>query len=391
MRLIEVKRGTNYRKMYQEGNNHSMLNKIIHIQKNDIPLDLFSMPVVLYGGGSTGRLILELMIQNDIQVAYIIDDSVNLQGTYIKQVKIISYKEFYEFSKRNRKIAVVVTTIYAKAIINVMSLLQGIQLYELYDWIFELSGDKQWLQKMVANTKSVQELKKQIDMLRGNWADKESEYVLDAIVDYINTEDLDEISKICSLEDHYLIPEVMKVMKSPIIIDAGACRGELLTTLQKKDVKFEKCYFFETNYDNFKYLESQIQKKGNTKHICINKGLWCETKKLYFFEGNDIAGGKIVQYETDQMIDVVSIDDFFSSKRCDYIKMDIEGAEYEALEGGINVIRRDRPVLAISIYHSLEDFWRIPQYLMSELNNYKYYVRQHSLIFGETVLYAIPY
>ena len=70
--------------------------------------------------------------------------------------------------------------------------------------------------------------------------------------------------------------------------------------------------------------------------------------------------------------------------------MDIEGAEYYALKGGLKVIKRDRPCLAISIYHSLEDYYRIPEMLMEELKNYAFIVRHHSFVFSETVLYCIP-
>ena len=48
------------------------------------------------------------------------------------------------------------------------------------------------------------------------------------------------------------------------------------------------------------------------------------------------------------------------------------------------------PILAISIYHSLDDFFRIPYYLMEQLDCYHYYIRHHALTFSETVLYAIP-
>lgn len=164
-----------------------------------------------------------------------------------------------------------------------------------------------------------------------------------------------------------------------------------MNTLLTNSLVYDKCYFFETDFDNYSFLVKQTQKnRGIQQHVCINKGLWSDTKNLYFAGGTDCASGRIVDYETNQVIETVSIDEYFADKKCNYIKMDIEGAEYEALVGGIHVIKRDRPILAISIYHFLEDFWRIPKYLMSQLRNYRYYVRQHALIYGETVLYGIP-
>lgn len=136
-------------------------------------------------------------------------------------------------------------------------------------------------------------------------------------------------------------------------------------------------------------LLRQSEKNGlREKQICVNKGLWSYSGKIYFESRG--AEGKIVPYWTEHEISTVSIDDYLEGRRCNYIKMDIEGAEFHALTGGINLIKRERPILAISIYHSLEDFWKIPQYLMAELENYRYYVRHHALIFCETVLYAVP-
>ena len=72
-----------------------------------------------------------------------------------------------------------------------------------------------------------------------------------------------------------------------------------------------------------------------------------------------------------------------------FIKMDIEGSEYEALKGAKNTIKMYKPRLAISVYHKLQDIWDIPK-LILELNpNYKLYFRHYSIAEDETVLYAI--
>jgi hypothetical protein len=81
--------------------------------------------------------------------------------------------------------------------------------------------------------------------------------------------------------------------------------------------------------------------------------------------------------------------DNLSTEKITYLKMDIEGGEFHALKGAEKTILRDKPKLAISIYHSHDDMIRIPEYIHDLLPEYKLYVRQHS-IFHETVLYAIP-
>mgnify|MGYP002517000463 FL=1 len=71
-----------------------------------------------------------------------------------------------------------------------------------------------------------------------------------------------------------------------------------------------------------------------------------------------------------------------------FIKMDIEGAEMEALEGAKRTIKKNRPKLAISIYHKEDDLWEIPYYVLSRYPWSKIYMRHYSLTTNETVLYA---
>ena len=70
--------------------------------------------------------------------------------------------------------------------------------------------------------------------------------------------------------------------------------------------------------------------------------------------------------------------------------MDIEGSELKALKGGEKTILSDRPQMAISIYHSMNDFVSIPLYLNNILENYTFHIGHYSYNHCETVLYAIP-
>ena len=85
------------------------------------------------------------------------------------------------------------------------------------------------------------------------------------------------------------------------------------------------------------------------------------------------------------------LDDLVTSgsiKKADFIKMDIEGAEQQALRGAEKSIRRFKPDMAITVYHSLEDFWQIPQYLVSLNLGYVFYLRHFTIHAEETVLFA---
>lgn len=77
------------------------------------------------------------------------------------------------------------------------------------------------------------------------------------------------------------------------------------------------------------------------------------------------------------------------SLKIDFIKLDIEGAELQALQGAANTIMRDQPVLAISAYHRPQDLWMLPKYIRKLCPEYRIFFRQHHLNSFELVLYAI--
>lgn len=83
------------------------------------------------------------------------------------------------------------------------------------------------------------------------------------------------------------------------------------------------------------------------------------------------------------------LDEIAGDRRITFIKMDIEGAEKEALVGAQNIIRNQKPKLAISIYHKKEDIWELPALLLEMNPEYQFYLRHYSLREAETVLYAV--
>ena len=70
--------------------------------------------------------------------------------------------------------------------------------------------------------------------------------------------------------------------------------------------------------------------------------------------------------------------------------MDIEGAEPLALEGAIETIKRFRPKLAIAIYHSMNDFVAIPNWILNLDLDYEIFIGHYTIHAEETVCFAKP-
>lgn len=175
-----------------------------------------------------------------------------------------------------------------------------------------------------------------------------------------------------------------------VFVDAGAYDATTaINFLEWCNGSYEEIYAFEVVKD-FADISRQNLKKNHIKGKVIEKGLWSENTTLKFWN----TGGQASQVITDdsceaETIEVVSLDNYFKEKRVTFIKMDIEGSELEALKGAKNMIKKQKPRLAISLYHKAEDVVEIPEYILSLVSDYKLYLRTYGFgIRDDTVLYA---
>ena len=119
----------------------------------------------------------------------------------------------------------------------------------------------------------------------------------------------------------------------------------------------------------------------------IEKGAWSKKDTLYF--NNSSNSNSSISESGDSKIEVDSIDNVCKNENVTFIKMDVEGAELEALKGAENTIMKNKPKLAICVYHKKEDLVTIPQYILSLNSDYKLYLRHYDSFCTELVLYAV--
>ncbi|HCL00890.1 MAG TPA: hypothetical protein DHW61_00445 [Lachnoclostridium phytofermentans] len=175
-----------------------------------------------------------------------------------------------------------------------------------------------------------------------------------------------------------------------VFVDAGCC--DLGTTLRLKQhcKKLKRVYAFEPDKSNYETCIKAAEKnfdKDVIRTYC--KGTWSKRKTLYFSATSD--GSSCISESGTECIEVITIDEVVDpNERVTFIKMDVEGSELESLKGAENTIRRDKPKLAICIYHKPEDMYEIPLFIKHIVPEYMLYMRHHSNGDGETALYAIP-
>lgn len=124
----------------------------------------------------------------------------------------------------------------------------------------------------------------------------------------------------------------------------------------------------------------------NERVVPLNIGAWCERKQLNYDIRSGGSGNTIVESGRHKVI-CDALDSLIEIQPT-FIKMDIEGAEMEALEGAKRRIMNGTPKLAICVYHKAEDIWKIPLWIHQLVPDYKLYLRHHNDDYEETVIYA---
>ena len=162
------------------------------------------------------------------------------------------------------------------------------------------------------------------------------------------------------------------------LLDIGACDGEstfvLASYTSKNVVLYElspklTAKIAETikiNADNDLY---QYDRPLADKAKIVNAGI-SNKKEIIFINDAAFSGGS-VNMKGKIPVNITTIDDEIVSRGIlpKFIKADIEGVGLKMLQGAVDCIRKYRPVLSISIYHCMEEFFGIHEF-MKQFPNY---------------------
>lgn len=182
------------------------------------------------------------------------------------------------------------------------------------------------------------------------------------------------------------------------VLDCGACWGDTALYFAHKVGPAGKVYSFEFIPNNISLFRTNLNLNPalESRVTLVEHPVW-ETsgQKIYYRDNGpgSVASSMPMENQTGTTT-TLTVDDLVEREqlsRVDYIKMDIEGAEPNALKGALNTIKRFRPKLAIAIYHSLSDFMNIPKWLINLLgSDYRYYLGHYTIHAEETVFFAAP-
>lgn len=183
---------------------------------------------------------------------------------------------------------------------------------------------------------------------------------------------------------------IINLKGNEVFIDGGSYTGDTLVQFIKFcNKKYKKCICFEVKKHNFDMLIETIERYNlkNVEAKCV--GLWNENTNLRFKKVG--SGSGAIDENGSEIVEVDTIDNILNGKKAEFIKLDIEGSEKNAILGATETIKRYNPILAVSVYSKIEELFEIPILISNISQNYKFYFRHYNKTTDiSTVCYAVP-
>jgi len=345
--------------------------------------------IILYGGGQWGVSFLVRVLRRHKLKAYAwLDRKFKLGDSYFGIPTFSPLK--YKPSKEEKENTVVVVTVGDKKnheeIFNSLrdlgfkNIISAIDIYESHLCYISTALKKKGFNYYLDNKKQIMAA---LDLFSD---DLSCEVFISFLQIHIKRKPID--IPYCPLEKQYF-PKDIRLTKGYLrFINCGAYNGDTVMRLNKLFGKVDAVACFEPNPESFSLLAQYLACRNTEiaqEVIAFPCGVFNNEAQLHF---SKIGVSSTISDEGKSVIQCVALDHVLPNFNPTFINMDIEGAELEALKGAEKMIKKNKPDLAISVYHTPNHIWDIPLYLDHLNLGYKFYLRNYTSFTDETILYA---
>ena len=192
--------------------------------------------------------------------------------------------------------------------------------------------------------------------------------------------------------EHYFPDDIFSLNRHEVFADCGAFDGDSIEAfVRRQGGSFNQIVALEPDPVNFEKMTNRVARYSDE----VRRKIRLEQLGAADFRGTlrfdaDGSLSSAANPNGALQINCVKLDDLLGGVSPTYLKMDIEGAEPDALRGAVQTITQAAPVLAISAYHKPNHLWRIPELIKSLRADYQLYLRPHNEECWDTVCYAVP-
>ena len=180
---------------------------------------------------------------------------------------------------------------------------------------------------------------------------------------------------------------ILKPTENEHFSDLGAYNGDTIRELlHYTNGRFASVTALEPDRRSFRKLNEWASANIEGDVTLVQAGAWDRDEIRCF---SDQAGRQSHVANKGRETQMRALDSVLGGRPCTYLKMDVEGAEREAISGAEQTIRTFAPKLNIAAYHRSEDFFELPLVIHSLCKDYALYLRHHPYVPAwDTNLYA---
>ena len=331
--------------------------------------------IVIFGAGDAGRLAQESLLQQGMEIKFFIDNSPSKWNSIINRKKVLNPDSLRHYSN----LLVIICCWDSEGIYRQLFKLGIKDIEQNFYTAIMARKDREFFSQ---HLKEVSELEQLL-------SDKKSRRLLLLLLHSLTLDN--HILNSIHEGNQYFFDKEFDIKDDETIIDAGAFTGDTVEEIINRfGTIFKTIHCFEPNENNFQKLLNFIAKRKLGAKVITHKLALSDKRSTLNFSGSG-SGYHLnsINETSEEGVEAVTIDELFKDQPVSFIKMDIEGAEVMALRGGRSVIQRDKPRLAICVYHFPEHLWEIPKLVKSFVPEYRLFLRHHTNQRRETVLYAI--
>jgi FkbM family methyltransferase len=342
---------------------------------------------VLFGAGHLGQDALAGLRKAGIEPLSFVDNNPNLWDSNVEGLKVISLQSAAD---RFGSSAVFIITVFNSSPVWEQLSRLGLKIasFAALAWHYPQTMLPYWA---IEYPKKIFEQAEDVRKAFTMWADEISQCEFLGLLNWFSTLDPKVLPPHLQRKDIYFPDELISPRTDEILIDCGAFDGDSLGDfLKRRNGNFSQIIAIEPDPINCKALHARVASlpSGMQDRITIIQKAIGSRQKMVNFSitgtvGSSIGGGS-------NLVNCDPLDDILVDIVPTFIKMDIEGAEREALLGARRVLKEHTPALAICLYHAQEYLWQIPLLIQSFSDQYSFYLRRYADECWETVCYAVP-
>jgi FkbM family methyltransferase len=347
--------------------------------------------LVLFGAGPLGRYTLQGLAKAGIRPIAIADNAAHLWNTKVDGIDVLSPDEA---AARYRDDAAFVIATYNTSRPRLQLATLGVT-FAPYAWLFAHLSEALLPHGCLEHPRPIFE--QAADVRRG-FALMSGESNRAAFVVQLRSRlflDFDRVlgPQTQEMRDtEYFPSDLYRYLPDEVLVDCGAFDGDTVRRfLHTRGDAIRRVHACEPDPANRARLEQwrAALPPATREKIRVEQVAVGATKGKARFAATGTAGSGVDSAGTFE-VDIATIDDLTAAAPPTLIKMDVEGAELDALDGARTSISAHAPVLAVCVYHTSDHLWRVPLRIASMSDRYQFHLRAHAEHCWDVTCYAIP-